>query len=100
MKRFIAWLKACCTLQHPREGEMVLLTTFGRAHAASSRKWHPGWMMYWVKLPCFEWQQDFCTLQYGWHQAVLRFHGAFGFEIFWVWVQGQDIVRHEQDDYL
>ncbi len=100
MKAFINWLRECCRLQHPAEGEMVILTTFGRAHIASSRKWHPGVMINWIKLPCFEWREDFMTLRYGWHQSVLCFHGSRGFEVWWVWVQGQDIVRHEQDDYL
>jgi hypothetical protein len=94
------WLERNCKLQHPEEGESLQLNTFGRAHIKSSRPWHPGFMLYWTRTPCFEWREDFCTLRYGWHQAVLAFHGKRGFEVWWIWVLNQDIVRSEQDDYL
>ncbi len=87
-------LKRCLRRQVIPEGMWVDLTPFGRAIMTGYRPFVEGgppgfYVLYWIKLPSWQWMEDFITLQNRWHQLVLFFHGRTGFELRWVQIYEQ-----------
>ncbi len=96
MKRHVValleWWRKCTQVQvieHDRT-TVMLLPTFGRAkfmtgaHPIYSEQ-PPYYMVYWLRLPCFEWRDVWWQPgRFSWHQAVLFLHGRDGFGLRWV----------------
>lgn len=87
MKLLPQWLARCLNLQVVEEGCLFTLTPFGRALLKGPNKWgEDDSMLYWVRLPSYEWRRTDYGRRYGWLQRTLFFHGREGFSIGWAWV--------------
>jgi hypothetical protein len=85
----VTWslIRRCIKRQRPGEFDLLDLTPVGHALLQTERQrkaYHPGYVLYWMRLPSWQWMRSFVREQYCWHQAVLFFHGRDGFELRWV----------------
>jgi len=77
-------LRRCLRRQLPKQWEPLDLTPFGRALLQTGNPNNPEAVLYWVRLPSWEWRERLYDRRYGWHQAVLFWHGHEGFQLRWI----------------
>lgn len=85
-------LRACLRLQtfEPNTARPGSLTAFGRARwMTGTNPLHsdhepPFYMVYWLRVPVYEWRTNWSGGRLGWYQAVWVWSGEEGFFRLWV----------------